>query len=212
MFVGGAYYLISRSLGPEFGGSIGLIFAFANAVAVAMYVVGFAETVVELLDVSMNAKALDDDDHDVHAFSEGDRMTYIRASILLIHSYKVLWCKPCVCQSIDALMTDEMNDIRIVGTLTVILLLGISIAGMEWEAKVSIFLRLQNSRVYFIRCCSYYSPDVLIFFDRPRSCCWWFLWRQFATTSLDPSSLWRQRNPKVSLVITVGYLCYFIWI
>lgn len=46
---GGAYYLISRSLGPEFGGSIGLIFAFANAVAVAMYVVGFAETVIELL-------------------------------------------------------------------------------------------------------------------------------------------------------------------
>lgn len=48
---GGAYYLISRSLGPEFGGAIGLIFAFANAVAVAMYVVGFAETVVELLKV-----------------------------------------------------------------------------------------------------------------------------------------------------------------
>lgn len=33
-------------------------------------------------------------------------------------------------------MTDELNDIRIVGTLTVILLLGISVAGMEWEAKV----------------------------------------------------------------------------
>lgn len=48
---GGAYYLISRSLGPEFGGSIGLIFAFANAVAVAMYVVGFAETVVDLMKV-----------------------------------------------------------------------------------------------------------------------------------------------------------------
>lgn len=53
-FLGGAYYLISRSLGPEFGGSIGLIFAFANAVAVAMYVVGFAETVVELLKVSFS--------------------------------------------------------------------------------------------------------------------------------------------------------------
>lgn len=50
-FSGGAYYLISRSLGPEFGGSIGLIFAFANAVAVSMYVVGFAETVVDLLKV-----------------------------------------------------------------------------------------------------------------------------------------------------------------
>ncbi|XP_077555492.1 solute carrier family 12 member 2-like [Haemaphysalis longicornis] len=42
---GGTYYMISRSLGPEFGGAIGLIFSLANAVAVAMYVVGFAETV-----------------------------------------------------------------------------------------------------------------------------------------------------------------------
>ncbi|XP_046870972.1 solute carrier family 12 member 2 [Hypomesus transpacificus] len=89
---GGAYYLISRSLGPEFGGSIGLIFAFANAVAVAMYVVGFAETVVELL------------------------------------------------AGVDAIMTDELNDVRIIGTITVILLLGISVAGMEWEAKAQIFL------------------------------------------------------------------------
>ncbi|GLD55911.1 solute carrier family 12 member 1 [Lates japonicus] len=89
---GGAYYLISRSLGPEFGGSIGLIFAFANAVAVAMYVVGFAETVVELLK-----------DH-------------------------------------SALMVDEINDIRIVGCITVVLLLGISVAGMEWEAKAQIVL------------------------------------------------------------------------
>ncbi|KAM9377413.1 solute carrier family 12 member 3 [Pholidichthys leucotaenia] len=46
---GGTYFLISRSLGPELGGSIGLIFAFANAVAVAMHTVGFAETVSELM-------------------------------------------------------------------------------------------------------------------------------------------------------------------
>ncbi|XP_026504335.1 solute carrier family 12 member 1 isoform X1 [Terrapene carolina triunguis] len=89
---GGAYYLISRSLGPEFGGSIGLIFAFANAVAVAMYVVGFAETVVELL------------------------------------------------KSSGALMVDESNDIRIIGSITVVVLLGISMAGMEWEAKAQVIL------------------------------------------------------------------------
>ncbi|GFY60837.1 solute carrier family 12 member 2 [Trichonephila inaurata madagascariensis] len=46
---GGTYYMISRSLGPEFGGSIGFIFSVANAVAVAMYVVGFAETLKVLL-------------------------------------------------------------------------------------------------------------------------------------------------------------------
>lgn len=51
-FLGGTYFLISRSLGPELGGSIGLIFAFANAVAVAMHTVGFAETVTDLMRVS----------------------------------------------------------------------------------------------------------------------------------------------------------------
>uniref|UniRef100_A0A8U7NX83 Solute carrier family 12 member 2 n=1 Tax=Corvus moneduloides TaxID=1196302 RepID=A0A8U7NX83_CORMO len=91
---GGAYYLISRSLGPEFGGAIGLIFAFANAVAVAMYVVGFAETVVELLKEN------------------------------------------------GTLMIDEMNDIRIIGAITVVILLGISIAGMEWEAKIVLLVIL----------------------------------------------------------------------
>lgn len=64
---GGAYYLISRSLGPEFGGAIGLIFSVANAVAVAMYIVGFAETIRDMLKDN------------------------------------------------DALMVDEINDVRIIG-------------------------------------------------------------------------------------------------
>ncbi|XP_078684120.1 solute carrier family 12 member 1-like isoform X4 [Branchiostoma floridae x Branchiostoma belcheri] len=89
---GGAYYLISRSLGPEFGGAIGLIFSLANAVAVAMYVVGFAETVRDLLKDN------------------------------------------------NALMIDETNDIRIVGCITIVLLLGITMLGMEWEAKAQLGL------------------------------------------------------------------------
>lgn len=46
---------------------------------------------------------------------------------------------PCLflyTQDNDVLMVDEINDIRIVGCITVVLLLGISVAGMEWEAKV----------------------------------------------------------------------------
>ncbi|XP_072374520.1 solute carrier family 12 member 3 isoform X2 [Scyliorhinus torazame] len=87
---GGTYFLISRSLGPELGGSIGLIFAFANAVAVSMHTVGFAETVSDLL-VDYNAT-----------------------------------------------MVDPTNDIRIIGVITVTILLGISLAGMEWEAKAQV--------------------------------------------------------------------------
>jgi hypothetical protein len=41
---GGAYYLISRSLGPEFGGAIGVIFFAANAVGIAFYMQGFSDT------------------------------------------------------------------------------------------------------------------------------------------------------------------------
>ncbi len=43
---GGAYFLISRSLGVEFGGAIGLVFFLAQAISVAMYVIGFAEALV----------------------------------------------------------------------------------------------------------------------------------------------------------------------
>ncbi|CAI5781881.1 solute carrier family 12 member 3 isoform X1 [Podarcis lilfordi] len=87
---GGTYFLISRSLGPELGGSIGLIFAFANAVAVAMHTVGFAETVRDLM------------------------------------------------QEHNSTMVDPTNDIRIIGVITVTILLGISLAGMEWEAKAQV--------------------------------------------------------------------------
>ncbi|KAJ7312146.1 hypothetical protein JRQ81_006490 [Phrynocephalus forsythii] len=87
---GGTYFLISRSLGPELGGSIGLIFAFANAVAVAMHTVGFAETVRDLI------------------------LEY------------------------NSVIVDPTNDIRIIGVITVTVLLGISLAGMEWEAKAQV--------------------------------------------------------------------------
>lgn len=93
-FSGGAYYLISRSLGPEFGGSIGLIFSVANAVAVALYVVGFAETVKDLIRENGG----------------------------------------------DVDLIGELNIIRIVGIGTVILLLCVTLIGLEWVVRTQMFL------------------------------------------------------------------------
>ncbi|KAG6797449.1 bumetanide-sensitive sodium-(potassium)-chloride cotransporter [Apis mellifera caucasica] len=90
---GGTYYMISRSLGPEFGGSIGLIFSLANAVACSMYVVGFCESMVDCLK------------------SNG------------------------VC-----IVDCDNTDIRIIGCITIVLLLLIVMIGLEWEAKAQIGL------------------------------------------------------------------------
>lgn len=90
---GGTYYMISRSLGPEFGGSIGLIFSLANAVACAMYVVGFAESMNQLLD------------------SFG-----------------------------TCIVDGATSDVRIIGSITIVILTVIVVVGMEWEAKAQIGL------------------------------------------------------------------------
>ncbi|XP_074110335.1 sodium chloride cotransporter 69 [Cotesia typhae] len=90
---GGTYYMISRSLGPEFGGSIGLIFSLANAVACSMYVVGFCESLQDLL----------------------------RSFGLCIYD--------CA-----------HYDVRIIGCITICVLLAIVMIGMEWEAKAQIGL------------------------------------------------------------------------
>ncbi|XP_040886891.1 solute carrier family 12 member 3-like isoform X3 [Toxotes jaculatrix] len=91
---GGAYFMISRSLGPEIGGPIGVVFSFANALACALNTVGFAEVVRDLL------------------------------------------------KEFDAVMVDAVNDVRIVGVVTVTVLLLISLAGMEWESKTQILFFL----------------------------------------------------------------------
>ncbi|XP_015256756.1 PREDICTED: solute carrier family 12 member 3-like [Cyprinodon variegatus] len=91
---GGAYFMISRTLGPEIGGPIGVVFSFANALACALNTVGFAEVVRDLM------------------------------------------------QEFDATMVDPVNDVRIVGVITITVLLLISMAGMEWESKTQILFFL----------------------------------------------------------------------
>ena len=48
---GGAYYLISRVLGPEFGGAIGIMLFLAQGVSVPFYALGFAEAVTQTFPV-----------------------------------------------------------------------------------------------------------------------------------------------------------------
>ncbi|WP_372745337.1 amino acid permease [Lutibacter sp.] len=55
---GGAFSLISQSLGLEIGGAIGIPFFFSQAIAVAMYIFGFREGLQELLP-GYNALLLD---------------------------------------------------------------------------------------------------------------------------------------------------------
>ena len=46
---GGVYFMISRTLGPQLGGAVGLLFYLANVVSGSLYAAGFAETLVSTL-------------------------------------------------------------------------------------------------------------------------------------------------------------------
>lgn len=87
--IGGIYFIISRSLGPEFGASVGIVFAFANAVAASMNTIGFCDSMNQLLM-----------ENGVKIFDNG------------------------------------VNDVRLIGTVAILVMILICAIGMEWESKV----------------------------------------------------------------------------
>ncbi|KAN0062471.1 hypothetical protein ACQY0O_005002 [Thecaphora frezii] len=74
---GGAYYLISRSLGPEFGGSIGLIFFAGQALNAAMNVLGFVESLTDAFGESRGPKGF---------LPEGPWYSFFYGSVVLLLS------------------------------------------------------------------------------------------------------------------------------
>ena len=55
---GGAYFLISRSLGVEMGGAIGIPLFLAQAFSVALYIMGFSESMIAIFP-ALNIKLVD---------------------------------------------------------------------------------------------------------------------------------------------------------
>lgn len=87
---GGTYFVMSRVLGPEFGGSIGIIFAIANAMDCSLNVVGFAQAVQDMM------------------------MEY--GGVILFDG--------------------ASNDIRVIGTITMIFVCAICGLGSQYETKM----------------------------------------------------------------------------
>ncbi|KHJ46094.1 hypothetical protein D918_03758 [Trichuris suis] len=64
---GGPYYMISRNLGPELGGAVGILFYLASTIAASMYILGSAE--IFLLYAVPQAKIFDDIYHCYRLFA-----------------------------------------------------------------------------------------------------------------------------------------------
>uniref|UniRef100_A0AAQ5XLR8 Solute carrier family 12 member 9 n=1 Tax=Amphiprion ocellaris TaxID=80972 RepID=A0AAQ5XLR8_AMPOC len=77
---GGAYYMISRSLGPEFGGSIGLMFFLAKVFACGEYVLGLVEAILDVFGADPDSAVSEG----VRVLPQGYWYTVLYSSVVLL--------------------------------------------------------------------------------------------------------------------------------
>ncbi|XP_043932271.1 solute carrier family 12 member 9 [Protopterus annectens] len=77
---GGAYFMISRTLGPEFGGSIGLMIYLANVCACGVYILGLVEAILDEFGMLPGSSVADG----THALPQGYLYSVMYASIILL--------------------------------------------------------------------------------------------------------------------------------
>ena len=126
---GGAYYLISRSLGPEFGGSIGLLFYLAQVLNTALNVVGLIDC------LRLNLGAL---------MPEGFWWNYLTQSVALI------FCTT-LCLAGSGMFAKASNALLVILTVAILSIpfsalfmrpfsdpgLGIEFTGVSWQTLKS---------------------------------------------------------------------------
>ena len=183
---GGAYFLISRNLGPELGGAIGILFSLANATAVALHLIGFGETLFGLYNGS------------------GDGIPYppppeyyggvvcpcvVRSGVTLcppkdyLKSLTPLNETMVTPKQIGFITWCGLWDERVIAIISIILLIGIAMVGLEYVVKFQLgllFLLVFSLGSYFIG----------TFTHVPRE--------QYAYTGYSDTSLAANVNPQYS--------------
>ena len=97
---------------------------------VALYVVGFAETVADLIIVSVLIQVLPLQSLELHF----DTYYHVYMSYDLSQE-----CETC------SFTGSRINDIRVIGIMIVLVLFLVALIGLDWEAKVSQLLSLSLS-------------------------------------------------------------------